>query len=495
MDAPFGGRAAVGIVLAILVISGVEARGQAAATQPASGDRLNVLFITADDMNYDSPGVYGNRTPDITPNLDRLAAQSMRFVHAHVTAAVCQPSRSALMTGRYPCRNGAMGFQPINRDVPTLTESLRRAGYLNGIFGKNSHLAPADKFCWDVDVPPDRLGQGRSPERYYEEAKAFFAQARETQRPFFLMANSQDPHRPFAGSAGEQAAGPPRARRGPRTFPPARRHYQPDEVQIPCFLPDLPDVRRELAQYYSSVYRCDETVGELLRALHESGFADRTIVVFLSDNGMSFPYSKTNCYLASTRTPWLVRWPGRVRPGSIDAEHLISGIDFMPTILEALDLPPVPGMDGRSFLPVLRGEKQDGRQRVFTVFHRTSAGQDYPMRCLQDRRYGYLYNAWSDGERAFRNEAQSGLSFPAMRQAAETDKAIAARVRLFLYRVPEEFYDFEADPCALRNLIAEPEMQDRIRLFRAAMLEQLVAAEDPLTDTFRQHLRQLGAAN
>ena len=112
-----------------------------------------------------------------------------------------------------------------------------------------------------------------------------------------------------------------------------------------------------MAQYYSSAHRCDETVGEVLRALKESGLEDSTLVMFLSDNGISMPFAKSNCYLTSTRTPWLVRWPGKVKPGVVDTEHFISGIDFMPTILEAAGLPAPAGMDGRSFLPLLTGRR------------------------------------------------------------------------------------------------------------------------------------------
>src|SRR5947208_16641736 len=95
----------------------------------AQTTRPNVLLITADDMNYDTPGFAGGKVPDITPNLDKLASEGIYFKKAHVTVAVCQPSRSVLMTGRYPHRNGAEGFNPIRADVPTLGEQLRAAGY------------------------------------------------------------------------------------------------------------------------------------------------------------------------------------------------------------------------------------------------------------------------------------------------------------------------------------------------------------------------------
>ncbi|GAG77106.1 unnamed protein product, partial [marine sediment metagenome] len=289
------------------------------------------------------------------------------------------------MTGRYPHRNGAMGFEPINESVPTLQEALAAAGYMNGIFAKEEHLQPESKFCWDTLVKGRDLAVGRDPALFYGHARDFFLKARDGGRPFFLMANSQDPHRPFAGSERE----PGYFQKRGMAVPKASRHYRSDEIEVPGFLPDLPDVRRDIARYYTSAHRCDETAGAVLRALRESGLEENTLVMFLSDNGIAVPFAKANCYLTSTRTPWIVRWPGKIRPGSTDDTHFISGIDFMPTILEAAGLPAVEGMDGRSFLALLKGGTQEGRESVFTAFHEMHSKKQYPMRCVQNRRHGY----------------------------------------------------------------------------------------------------------
>ena len=164
----------------------------------------NILLITADDLSYDSVGSYGCVIPQITPHIDRLASGGMRLTQAHVNIAVCQPSRQSIMTGRYPHRNGAEGFDPIHEDVPTLQESLRAAGYLNGILGKEVHLKPKHKYCWDYYITQLQLasgaGIGRSPKRYFEYSTSFFEAAKRSGKPFFLMANIHDPHRPFAVS-------------------------------------------------------------------------------------------------------------------------------------------------------------------------------------------------------------------------------------------------------------------------------------------------------
>lgn len=452
------------------------------AGEPGDSDQgPNFILITADDLNYDSVGCYGCEIPDITPNIDDLAARGMRFTNAHVNIAVCQPSRQSIMTGRYPHRNGGEGFEPIDADVPTLQENLREAGYLNGILGKEIHLQPAGRFCWDFYVTEGQLasgaGIGRSPERYYEYSRTFFETAKDLGRPFFLMANSHDPHRPFAGSAGESRA-------WGHDLPTFTRQFSGDQVPVPDFLPDLPDVRKELAEYFTSVHRCDQSVGAVMRALEESGFLESTMVMFISDNGISMPFAKANCYLASTKTPWIVTWPGRIRPGTVDSEHLVSGIDYMPTILDAAGIEAVDGMDGFGFLPLLVGKEQPGREYVFTEFHRTSAGREYPMRAVQSKRFGYIFNLWAGKTDPMRMDSTSGLTFRAMQEAASTDPEIAARVRLFEYRVPEEFYDLQNDSGALNNLIDHPDYQSEINEMRRVLGSRMRRTHDPLLSPF-----------
>jgi N-sulfoglucosamine sulfohydrolase len=414
------------------------------------------------------------------------------------------------MTGRYPHNSGALGFNSINRGVPTLVEALHDAGYYTGCLAKNAHVVPERKAAFDESVQASQLQNGRNPAKYYEHTKAFLAHAKTADKPFFLMANAQDPHRPFAGSqqeaAGRRAARNARnannantpdnaqkdnAQRGdddqadaPAGVAAVRRVYKPEEISVPGFLPDLPDVRTELAQYFTSVHRADETVGAVLKALDESGQRDSTLVMFLSDHGMPLPFAKTNVYYNSTRTPWIVRWPGVVKPGAFDERHFVTGIDLAPTVLEALGLPPLEGADGRSFLPVLKGEPQAGRDHAFTHINTIASQASYPMRSVQDARFGYLYNAWSDGARVFRNESQAGLTMKAMNAAARGDAEIAARVKQFVYRTKEEFYDYAKDPDALHNLIDDPAHAADVARFRARMRQEMKSSGDYLLEQF-----------
>jgi N-sulfoglucosamine sulfohydrolase len=446
-----------------------------------SHEPLNVILITADDLNYDSIGAYGCKVPGITPHIDKLARGGMKFNNAYVNIAVCQPSRQSIMTGRYPHRNGAEGFDPIDDDVPTLQESLRATHYLNGILGKEVHLQPMHRYCWDYKATQGDLasgaGIGRSPESYYQHSKAFFDMAKAGKKPFFLMANIHDPHRPFVGSAQEKAA-------WGHDLPVSTRQFKAGEVPVQAFLADVPDIRKEVAQYYASVYRCDQSVGAILKALKESGVEGNTMVMFISDNGMAVPFAKANCYLNSNKTPWIVKWPGKVKPGSVDSEHLISGIDYMPTILDAIGIEQVKGMDGFSFLPLLHGEKQIGRDYAFTEFHKTYARRVYPMRCIHSKDFGYIVNFWAGKTKGMRMDSTSGLSFKAMQEAGKSNPEIAARVALFEFRVLEEFYDFKNDPNGLHNLIADPQYQTQIETMRSALKKQMAQSGDPALETF-----------
>ena len=153
-----------------------------------AGERPNVLFITADDMNYDSSDIYGGPVKDFTPNLDRLAAEGMRFHYAYSTVAVCQPVREIMHTGLYPHRNGAMGFFPLKPEVRTLNQQLHDAGYLISMFGKNPHYQPAAKFC--VDYAQTQIT--RQPTEIVAATRTFLAMARRQKQPV----PSRQLHRP-----------------------------------------------------------------------------------------------------------------------------------------------------------------------------------------------------------------------------------------------------------------------------------------------------------
>lgn len=448
----------------------------------------NILFITADDMEGTTPGIFGG--PDgVTPALDALAAEGAVFRRAHVAIAVCQPSRSAIMTGLWPHRNGAEGFEPIRNGVPVLTELLSGAGYRTGILGKVNHLQPVERFGWDTIVEMKELGLGRDPARYAAAAAGFFAASGD--EPWFLMVNAHDPHRPFHGSEdvirmfGEGAAAIPE---------PSRVYHADDAGPVPGYLPELPAVRQEYAEYLSSARRCDDVVGAVLAELERAGRADDTLVVFLSDNGMAFPFSKANCYLQSTHTPLLMRWPGVISPDTEVAEGFVSTLDLFPTFCAVAGVEPG-DTDGANLLPAVTTHGVAGRTAIVTVFHETAGKGRYEMRCVQDGRFGYIWNAWADGETEYRAENMMGLTWAAMVESAATMPEVATRVEFYQKRDTEELYDLAEDPWSLNNLVGSSAYEAELEAKRSALHRWMTDTKDPLTKTFAQNVRAAGATS
>jgi len=439
----------------------------------------NVLIITVDDMNCDSVGVFGCKLPGTTPNIDALASQGLRYEHAHVQTGSCYPSRNVMFSGRYSHNTGVEGFYKVpDPDYPHLVDSMKLAGYFVAIRGKVSHSTPYQPYAWDNDLTTldGKKQDNKNPRSYYASTKRGIEMAGAVGKPFCLNVNISDPHKPFY-AMGKKGDVVPDKNVPTHTF-------TPEEVPVPGFLFDHPDVRKELAHYYSSVRRADDCVAEVIRALDESGQKDDTVVMFFSDHGMPLPFAKTAVWHHSTHTPWIVRWPGVTQPGTVDSAHMISAVDLMPTLMDIAGAPHPEGYDGKSFLATIRGESQTGRDMVYKFHNENSGRNRSPMRSVETKKYGYLFNPWSDGKRVFKTATTGTMAFRAMQKLAATDPAIAARLDLFQHGTLEEFYDYENDPDALNNLIGDPNYAQLIQEHRAMMRKTMVESNDPLLEVF-----------
>ena len=443
----------------------------AAGAEPARS--LNLLLITADDMNADSSGWMGSKL-GATPQLDAFAANAHRFVNHHVSAPICQPSRSALMTGRVPHRNGALGFNPIRKDVPTLVEVLAARGYFTAAVNKIEHMAPREKFPWDLALG----GSGKNPEAMGEHVAQCLKAAANAKKPFFINANITDPHRPFPGADGPSVQPEPN-QRNPAEIQP----YVPADVMVPSFLEDVPDVRREVAEYYTAVRRFDQSFGRVLTALRSGGHADDTLIIFLSDNGMSFPFSKATVYRNGTWSPVLLRWPGMSLPET--HEDLVGSVDLMPTVLDILSIAKPEGLDGRSWRQLFRGEKQAGRDHVVTHVNTVSSGSSFPQRSVRTRTRSLMFHAWSDGQARFRVDAMNGRTFKALEEAAKGDDRIKARVEQYVAGTPLALYDLERDPDERHNLINDPRYREDVKRLAELLRTHMERTSDPQREFFR----------
>jgi N-sulfoglucosamine sulfohydrolase len=391
------------------------------------------------------------------------------------------PSRNAMFSGRHSHNNKVEGFYQVpNPGYPVLSDLMSAGGYFTAIRGKVAHSTPYHPYKWDLVINDDEGGKAdkKNAASYGASTRQGIEQAKKASKPFYLNINVSDPHKPFHAEGRD-------GKTIPDTNVPSRV-FTPEEIPVPGFLPDDPVVRKELAHYYSSVRRADDCVAEVLKALEESGQAKNTVVIFLSDHGMPLPFAKTQLYHHSTWTPLIVRWFGVTKPGTVDSRHMIAGVDILPTFLEIAGIAQPKGIDGRSFAPLLRGQKQSDREMVFKEHNENSGGHRNPMRAVQTKEFLYLFNPWSNGTRVMGTATAGTHTYRRMKELARTDPKIAARVKLADHRVPEEFYNISRDPDALTNLITDQKSQKEIKRLRSALAEWMKKTGDPLLPVFER---------
>ena len=418
----------------ILVLTGLTC---AATAHGAAPEKRNILLLVADDLGLDL-GCYGN--PKVkTPNLDALAKSGVRFTHAFASTASCSASRAVLYTGMYTHANGQFGHahQPHNfhthAAVRSLPRVLRDAGYHTGIIGK-LHVQPASVYPFELEA-----GGGRNGVEMAARAGQFFRESGD--KPFLLVVGYTDPHRAAKGFGNEKPyKGVPEVK------------YDPKDVQVPYFLPDQPEVRREVADYYQAVSRLDYNVGQMLDTLRKSGMAENTLVFFLSDNGIPFPGAKTTQYDPGLHLPLLVSSPTQKQRGLINPA-MVQWVDIMPTILDWAGVQP-PALQGRSFLPILEAAKPSGWDVVYGshVFHEIT--NYYPMRTIRTRTHKFILNLAAPLPFPFASDLHGSATWQGVLQRGDGQMGLR-RVDNYLQRPREELYDLERDPQELKNLASE----------------------------------------
>ncbi len=463
----------------------------ALCVQALASQKMNILVLTVDDMNCDSVGAFGCTTPDTTPNMDAFAADGFRFKHAHVHATSCIPSRNVVQTGRYLYNSGVEGFYalpPEQVTYQTTPDILRENGYFTMIRGKSSHSSPYHPYpAWDInwdDELKEKRVNIRHPDSFYEYTVKGIEAAQAAGKPFYYSMDIHDPHTKLYRFAYKRGKLDTSASGQDKDNPPSRI-FKDDGIVMPGFLPDTPLARQEVAAYYNSVRRADDSFGNVMKALKDTGVYENTLIVFFSDHGMPFPFAKTAMYYHSTHTPLMVRWPGVTKAGIADDEHVVGTVDILPTLLEVIGIEEPDGLDGRSLAPILKGGKQDGREFVYVMYEENVGGNRQPMRGVTSRDYTYICNLWSDGDRKF-STATKGMATTAemFRLAEEGDAYMQERTSLFTYSTPEQFFDVNKDADGLHNLIDNPEYEPLISRHQKQMVEVMKMSNDPMLEIY-----------
>jgi len=406
--------------------------------------RPNILWITCEDL---TPilGCYGDPVAD-TPNLDWLASEGIRYENAYSVAGVCAPSRHALITGMYPTSTGGHNMRTVHNmvsdlpdygvvlppEVKCFSEWLRRAGYYCTNNAKTDYQFQPPLSAWD-ESDQDAHWRKR-PEGV----------------PFFAVINFLTTHES-------------------RVWTQAHEPLLVDEsaVPVPPYLPDLPDVRRDVARKYSNTSEMDRQVGIILEQLRKDGLLDDTIIFFFSDHGGMLPREKRELYDSGMRVPLIVRFPDKWRAGEWEDE-LVSFVDFAPTVLSLAGIEPPSYLQGQAFL----GSFDSGEDRKYVFGARDRMDTEYDrVRAVRSKRYKYLRNYRPELPYVQKIEYRENMAgMRAFIQAHEAGK-LSEQAALWWrdHKPVEELFDTEADPNEFHNLADDPDYQQVLEEHRAAM--------------------------
>lgn len=395
---------------------------QAYAQQPP-----NIILIIADDVSWNDIGCYGN-TAIRTPHIDKMAKNGIRFKNAFVTSSSCSPSRSSIITGRYPHSTGAAELHtPLPAHMTFFPELLKKNGYYTAHAGK-WHEGPNAKRAYDTSLVANAKNFAGGEEKWVEVLRQ-----RPKDKPFFCWFAALDAHRAWQPDAA---------------LPP----HDPAKVKLPPMLADTKETREDIAAYYNEIARLDRYIGELNAELQRQGIASNTLVIFMADNGRPFPGSKTRLNDAGVRTPFIVQWPEKIRQGS-ESEALISSVDIAPTLLELAGLPAAAAMQGKSFTTLFTQPHQPFREYVFTE-HNWHDFEAYE-RAVRTKDYLYILNKRPQFSNQGPRDAVNSPSFAALLAARERGPLTPQQQDIFTApRQAEELYAITKDQDQVHNLAA-----------------------------------------
>ena len=434
-------------------------------------ERPNIVFIIADDMAWDDSGAYGH--PHIqTPNIDKLAKNGMRFDNAFLTTSSCSPSRTSIITGLYPHNTNAEQLHwPLPSENVTFVEKLKASGYWTAQAGK-WHLGDSIKNRFDLVTDVGTTGFQLSPTGEKTRQKGDGSgcenwvpvlKQRPQDQPFFLWLAAVDPHRPYSEGIIDNP-------------------HSLDDVVLPPYFPDTSNVREDFAHYYNEITRLDEYVGRVIAELDSQGVSENTLVLFISDNGRPFPRDKTTLYDGGIKTPWIVKWPRKIKPNSA-SKSLVSSIDIAPTFLGLAGLEPLSTFEGMDFSPLLTNSDTVIRNSIYAEDHWHDY-EDY-TRAIRTKEYKYIRNFYTDLPNTPPADAFVGDTFQNMLKLRAKGELTEAQMACFISQRPaEELYDVINDPYELANLAGNPDYEKNLMAMRSELKDIRQLTKDSLP-TFR----------
>ena len=394
----------------------------------------NIIVFLADDAGMDF-GCYGNSTIK-TPNIDRLASQGLRFEKAFLTSPQSSPSRTSMMTGQFAHTIGTEDLHdPINDTTQMLPYYLNQAGYTTAFMLKSHWGINGDKQFSEIIHGEYLPNQGNLTSETYKNYNEFLD--RNQDKPFFLWIGFIDPHRPYNREVCPQV-------------------NDPEKIDVPPFLINDSDTKRDLADYYDEISRMDSDIGIMMSELEKRGLTDNTIIIFLSDNGRPFPRCKGTLYDAGIQTPLIIVWDGHIRPNSVHTNGLISSIDLAPTILDIAGITSPNEYYGKSFKNILYNPEARGRDYIFA--ERNWHDTDEFIRCIRTENLKLIYNAYYTLPHGTPIDLATSPSWYSIKNAQHDGTLTESQNNILLSPRPMvEIYDLNDDPYELHNVADKSE--------------------------------------
>ena len=401
----------------------------------------NIVMFLADDHGRAECSVYGSSEVR-TPMMASLAEEGLTFNNAFVASPACGPSRSALLSGLMPARNGAEGNHVRPRpETQIMVKQLKLAGYEVLAFGKVAHGNYGMMAGFDA-IYPKKTGLAENVERILAE--------RTSKKPLCLIVGDRRPHVPWT----------------------PEMVYDPMEVTLPAHFVDTPETREHWARYLTDITGMDDEMRRVDVAA-ERRFGNRNyLFIYTADHGGQWPFGKWNLYDSGINVPMLVRWPGKVKPGT-RTDAMVSWIDIFPTLLDLVggDIPP--DIDGKSFADVLQGERTEHRDVIYTTHTGDKIMNVYPIRSVRTKRFKYIRNTHSDSYHSNHSDILrkdgAGAYWDSWDEAAKNDPRAAGVITKYYQRPAVEFFDLEKDPQELVNLAGNPEYKAQIAKMSAML--------------------------
>lgn len=432
------------LALAALVIFTLAA-SQIIAAEKSTQTRPNILWISCEDISPNL-GCYGDKNA-VTPTLDRLARQGVRYTGVFSTAGVCAPTRSGIITGMYPSTLGSNHMRSkatLPDHVKCFPEYLRKAGYYCTNNVKTDYNFPVPKSAWD------------------ECSRKAHWKNRPAGKPFFAVFNITVCHESRIRASDEQHA------KNTRRLT-SQQRQDPDRITPPPYHPNTPVVRHDWARYNEIITAMDYQVADRLKELRQAGLGNDTIVFFWSDHGAGLPRMKRWLYDSGTHVPMIVRIPkkfrceGQGKPHTVD-DQLVSFIDLAPTVLNLAGVSIPKHLHGRAFLGV---DLMPPREYVFGARDRMDERYDI-IRSVRDRRYRYIRNY--EPHKTYAQELEYMEHMPTtkeLRRLHAAGKLDDAAELFFRQTKPlEELYDLDKDPHEIKNLADSPQHQKILERMR-----------------------------